>query len=366
MQKPVFHRLYEARPVLFQSGLSLVELLIAMALGLLLTLGVTQIYLSSSVTYRQTEGLAYAQESTRFVSAMLAPDLRSAGSFGCLAQMGRSLDQIVDNRLSGGLIVPLTQALQGWEYTDTGPGDAITLAGTLSTPAAGNWNSGILGTDLPSDLTGSVVTNSDVIIVNALTPLDVQVTATTNSGDNSMNLSGGTGVAANQVVVATRGDCSEGELFQKSDLPGSATITITNPTFNLTYDSYTKIYEFTTMAYYIGEGTNDEPALFRRSLTPLQNPQELVSGVETLQILYGIDTGGSNAADDYVPADEVANWDTVASVRFAVMTRSPDEVLDEENTRNFNILGSEVAQANNGDRRVRLVSAVTTALRGKM
>lgn len=37
-----------------QSGLSLVELLIATALGLILTLGVTQIYLSGNETYRQT------------------------------------------------------------------------------------------------------------------------------------------------------------------------------------------------------------------------------------------------------------------------------------------------------------------------
>ena len=72
-----------------QRGLSLVELLIAVALGLLLTLGVTQIYLSGNETYRQTQGLAHAQESARFVSAILAPDFRSAGSFGCLAEMGR-------------------------------------------------------------------------------------------------------------------------------------------------------------------------------------------------------------------------------------------------------------------------------------
>jgi len=365
MQKPMFHRLHGVRQVLFQSGLSLVELLIAMALGLLLTLGVTQIYLSSSVTYRQTEGLAYAQESTRFVSAMLTPELRSAGSFGCLAQMGRPFAQIVDNRLSGRLIVPLTRALQGWEYTGTGPGDSITLAGTLSTPTAGNWDSGTAGTDLPTALAGSVVINSDVVIVNALTPLGVEVSAVTNPGDSIINLSGASGVSAGRNVLATRGDCSEGELFQKSDAASLSTITTTIPnTLGLGYDVQTRIYEFTTMAYYISEGTNEEPALFRRLMTPLQNPQELVSGVETLQILYGVDTDGSNAADDYIPADEVADWDTVVSVRFSVMTRSPSDVLDEENSRSFDMLGSEVTQANNGDRRVRLVSVSTTALRG--
>lgn len=358
-----------------QSGLSLVELLISMALGLLLTLGVTQIYLSGNETYRQTQGLAHAQESSRFVSAILTPDLRSAGSFGCLAEMGRPLDQVVDNRLNGALTVPITQAVQGWEYNGTGPGDNVTLAAAMNMPAAANWGSSTLGTALPATLAGSVITNSDVIIVNGLTPIEVSVSASTVPGDNSISLTDSTGVDANRIVLATREDCSEGELFQKSDNATATTITMSgaaaNPgnnsnQFNLTYDTETKAYEFTSMAYYVGQGTNGEPALFRHLVTPLQNPQELVSGVETLQILYGVDTNGTPAADNYLPADQVADWDSVASVRFSVMTRSQNEVLEAANNRNFDMLGSEVAQANNGDRRARLVSISTTALRGRM
>lgn len=358
-----------------QSGLSLVELLIATALGLILTLGVTQIYLSGNETYRQTQGLAHAQESTRFVSAIMAPDLRSAGSFGCLAEMGRPLDQVVDNRLNGGLTVPLAQALQGWEYNNTGPGDNVTLADAMATPGAGNWASGTAGANLPANLAGSVVTNSDVLVVNAMTPLGVPVNAANPQNGNSINLVDNSGVPVNRVVLATLGDCSAGELFQKSNNANSSSITMAggnvNPgnngnNFNLTYEPQTRVYEFTSTAYYIGQGTNGEPALFRRLLTPLEAPQEMVSGVETLQILYGVDTAGTNAADDYLPADQIDNWNTVVSVRFSVMTRSQDEVLDEPNNRNFDMLGSQVAQANNGDRRVRLVSVGTTAIRGRM
>ncbi|WP_417519642.1 PilW family protein [Marinobacter sp.] len=358
-----------------QSGLSLVELIIALALGLLLTLGVTQIYLSGNETYRQTQGLAHAQESSRFVSAVLTPDFRSAGSFGCLAEMGRPLDQVVDNRLNGVLTVPLTQAVQGWEYDTTGPGDSVTLAGTLATPIAGKWESGTAGAALPASLAGSVVTNSDVVIVNSLTPIGVSVNAANpQTGTNVINLGAASGVNAGRVVLATRGDCSEGELFQKSDNATAQTITVsggsspgnTSNDFGLTYDSDTRVYEFTAMAYYIGQGTNGEPALFRRLMTPLETPQELVSGVETLQILYGVDTNGTPAADTYLPANQVADWDSVASIRFSVLTRSQGEVLEEINNRNFDMLGSEVSQANNGDRRARLVSVSTTAMRGKM
>lgn len=362
-------------PATVQAGLSLVELMIAMALGLLLTLGITQIYLSGNETYRQTQGIAHAQESTRFVSAILTPDLRSAGSFGCLAEMGRSLDQVVDNRLNGGVPVPLTQAVQGWEFTGSGPGDSITLSSALTTPTSGSWESGTAGTALPPDLAGSVVTNSDAVIINALTPLAVPVDADNPQNGNSINLESNSGVPVNRVVLATLGDCSQGELFQKSNNANASSLTMAGGNispgnngnnFNLAYEPETKVYEFTSMAYYIGEGTNGEPALFRRLMTPLQAPQELVSGVETLQILYGVNTNGTNAADSYLPADEVGNWDEVVSVRFSVMTRSREEVLDDVNNRSFEMLGSEVSQGNNGDRRVRIVSVSTTAIRGRM
>ena len=60
-----YARLPRPAPLAPQSGLSLVELIISLALGLIITLGVTQIYLSGNDTYRQTQGLAHAQESTR-------------------------------------------------------------------------------------------------------------------------------------------------------------------------------------------------------------------------------------------------------------------------------------------------------------
>jgi type IV pilus assembly protein PilW len=356
-----------------QAGLSLVELLIAMALGLLLTLGVTQIYLSSSVTYRQTQGFAHAQESARFVSAILAPELRAAGSFGCLTQANRPLDSEIAPALNTALnlTVPLGEALRGWEYNNTGPNNSITLAGgALAKPAAGNWASGTAGTSLPASLAGDVVTNSDVVIVNAVTPTALTVNAVTAAGGSTISLAGASGIETGRVVLTTSDDsngaCFRGELFRNSDGPNDNSVsTLAGNTLDLDYDLDARVYEFSQMAFYIGEGTNEEPALFRRLLTPLEAPQELISGVETLQILYGIRNaaGISNAAINYITAAQVTDWDQIVSVRFSTMTRSPDEVLDGENDLNFNMLGSEVSQATGGDRRARLVSVGTTALR---
>ncbi|WP_157837668.1 prepilin-type N-terminal cleavage/methylation domain-containing protein [Pseudomonas nitroreducens] len=62
-----------------QRGLSLVELLIAMALSLLLMAGVIEVLLSSKQTYHASLALAELQESGRFAFDILAQDLRTAG-----------------------------------------------------------------------------------------------------------------------------------------------------------------------------------------------------------------------------------------------------------------------------------------------
>ncbi len=114
------------------------------------------------------------------------------------------------------------------------------------------------------------------------------VNAANPQNGNSINLVDNSEVPVNRIVLATLGDCSEGELFQKSNNFNSSSVTMAGGNvipgnngnnFNLAYDSETRVYEFTSMAYYIGQGTNGEPALFRRLMTPLEPPpQELVSG----------------------------------------------------------------------------------------
>jgi type IV pilus assembly protein PilW len=110
-----------------QRGLSLIELMIAMALGLILTLGVVQIFLGSSKTYRLSDELGKIQENSRFSQSYLQREIRMAGHFGCLVsplRLTNHLDEDGDNYedLSYGILgndfVPLP--VIGWEGQDTG------------------------------------------------------------------------------------------------------------------------------------------------------------------------------------------------------------------------------------------------------
>ncbi|MFY9974928.1 MAG: PilW family protein [Chromatiaceae bacterium] len=61
----------------------MVELLIAMAVGLFLMGGILQMFVASKASYRLGEAEARAQENGRFATQMIAADLRAARGTGC-------------------------------------------------------------------------------------------------------------------------------------------------------------------------------------------------------------------------------------------------------------------------------------------
>lgn len=66
----------------YQRGLSIIELLIAMVMGLSLAAGVMQVYVGNTQTERDQEARARMQENGRFAINFLARELRMAGYLG--------------------------------------------------------------------------------------------------------------------------------------------------------------------------------------------------------------------------------------------------------------------------------------------
>ncbi|OZC35175.1 hypothetical protein B9Q17_08040 [Marinobacter vinifirmus] len=77
-----------------QSGLTLVELLIASTLGLILLLGVVQLFVSSSDSFRMAESIGRMQESGRLAQDVLGRAIRNADYWGCL--QGVEVDSVLD------------------------------------------------------------------------------------------------------------------------------------------------------------------------------------------------------------------------------------------------------------------------------
>src|SRR2546430_5290133 len=64
------------------AGLTLVELLVAMTIGLVLIIGATQVYVDSSKAYGINEATARLQENARYALSVLEPDIRMSGYWG--------------------------------------------------------------------------------------------------------------------------------------------------------------------------------------------------------------------------------------------------------------------------------------------
>lgn len=65
-------------------GFSLMEVLLALALGLVLMLGVSQVVISSHATQASQQAAMVLQDDARFVLGKMVRDIRQAGMFGCL------------------------------------------------------------------------------------------------------------------------------------------------------------------------------------------------------------------------------------------------------------------------------------------
>ena len=66
-------------------GIGLIELMVAMTLGLVIVLGVTQIFLTAKNTYQSQNAAAGIQEDGRFLMSKMAQEIRMTGFFGCQA-----------------------------------------------------------------------------------------------------------------------------------------------------------------------------------------------------------------------------------------------------------------------------------------
>lgn len=74
-----------------EAGFGLIELILSLGLGLLVVLGLTEVFLSARETYASQRSSASLQEDARYVLSKIAQEVRMVGMFGCL-----STDRIID------------------------------------------------------------------------------------------------------------------------------------------------------------------------------------------------------------------------------------------------------------------------------
>lgn len=355
-----------------QTGLSLIELMIAMVVGLILIAGVLSIFITSRQGYGTNSAVATVQENGRFALDFIRNDARMSGYMGCTttARTNTILNPV-------GQLYNFLLPIYGFEYNGTDPSTATSAAPfviTNETPTAialggGQWTP-VADATLPLN----AIPGSDALVLYTAVGGPVYVTAPTAGGLITVNNSAP--FFADQLAVIT--DCLRSTVFQISTVsPTTLTVGSGSPPgpgnsqtfFSVGYGVGAQVLSADAIIYYIGQGADRLPALYRVDVLPngsLGTPEEMVPGVENMQVLYGVDTTGvlgtPNAYLDAAEVDAAGFWPDVLSVQVGLLVESGLQAVTQPTAaQSFNILDSYIQVPL--DTRLRHVFTATIYLR---
>lgn len=364
-------------------GVSLIEMMIALAIGAFLILGLARVFSASRTAYQLSEGVSRVQENGRFAIDFIQRDLRMVGHMGCVNDQShlQNVDALRNLVPAGGSGVNFPFGIQAYEATKT---DATTM--NLGT-AANTWSPG-----LPAEVTAlGPLPGSDILQLRFLISEGAPVSSITVSGTSStINIPPGRWAALQRDGVAVPemlglADCSFVDLF----LPSATNATAGTVTVNAVLDRYTPqpagqtmLYRLESVVYYVAAGTSGARSLWRaRANTDgtYAAGEELVEGIESLQLQLGLDRNSgtmpadspSGYVDSFVaPSTISANdepvWRSVGAVRIGVLASSPNRAAAEQAVDGRSVLGVTFTPADANDNLYRFGYESTVALRNRL
>lgn len=341
-------------------GFSVVELMVAMAISLLLLTGVVSIFVSSKSSYETNERFSRIQENGRFALDAIIGDLRASGFVGCARQptyLSTSLNSsgtLQWNFLAG----PVTG------FQATGANTWVpTMDASIASPSSG---SDVVVARVPMRERVSLPLTADMGSPTAT----MQVAAGSSKGVRTGDIAMAYSCEAISVFQVSGYDSATGVISHDASAgsPGNA-----NNTVNYTYrQAVTSVVPVETVAYYIAPATRvtdaADPApagttsLWRRR--GMNATEELVEGIEQIQVQYGVDTTGDVIVDEYRTANLVTDWNDVISVSVALLVRSLEQYGTETDQRSYTLLDTTVTAP--ADRYLREVFTATASIRNRV
>ena len=369
-------------------GFSLIELLIAMALGLTLAAGVMQIYAGISTAGWDQNARLRIQENGRFALNVISSEIRMAGYLGCLGSMEGSA---ANNTLDGppATLQPGT-GIQGWEAAGTAPGEINNSIDNVETVAStsGEWATSPAGAGfrIPNV---QAVPNSDLIRLWSGAGAAGAVSAVDNSGaDPVIQAEAASGIRTGDFLIIS--DCEQVDFVQACTVTptggGATTVDViigstcspgNTATATVTSAAPAEVIRLQGSFYYAGKRNNaagNTPSLFRAVLDTdgtAAAGEEIIEGVESMQLLYGVNTDRDVRAtvDAYLTADNVTDWDQVVSVQVSLLMLSVEEgMVPSPRQYTFGGVVYDGAGGNGdlpGDHRLRRVFTSTVSIRNR-
>ena len=353
------------RPKPSQNGYTLVELLVAMAIGLVLIGGVITAYLVQTQVYKVTNSQAAIQNAENAIAVLVLPVIKSSGFLGC-----STTDQPTTNTLNAGAPPPLGAATTpgmvfGYDASGTSGGGTLTLAtrNPANDATLTDWSP-----SLDTSMASLVQTGSDVLALLGPAPNSQPMAVTSiASGSDTLTTNGTSTLVVGQLAAVS--DCSKSTIFSATGVAGS---NVTHAASAGTTGNATaaisvlyvnpQLIPLQQTAFYVGQGLGGQSSLMRATYASgAWTATPLVPGVQNMQALYG--TGSGGVVTQYVPASSVSNWLSVYSVRLAFLIEGQAGSGGPNSPTAFDLLGTTVSVTQDG--RLRRVYGITVNLRNQ-
>jgi type IV pilus assembly protein PilW len=315
------------------SGFSIVELLVAMVISLIVLAAVSSVLVSTKTTNTAQVAQARMQDNARISVQIMSRGIRQAGYAGCSTPTVGS----ITNKLNG-----------------SGTAGNADITSPLVGAEAGASALSPNGEPLPPN----ALSTSDVLglsYADGGNPLGVETPYMNNTTSELHVDPASTLVHQFDIVMVT--DCKKGVIFEVTNDPigngslvhngGSVAQGPGNKDGSLgtVFDGNASIVKFISYYYFVANNASGQPSLYRMDAKnygtyadggPQCTPSvtsgcwredELVEGIEQLQVLYGIDTNSDGEVDQYVKADNAAlsstdAWKHIYTVRLGILART--------------------------------------------
>ena len=289
-----------------QSGFSVIELMIAMLLSMVLAGAIISVFVNNNQSFKQDENVGRMQDDTRHALREIAFDLSMAGHYA---------DLHVPSTVSydGGLTIgqdcgPVGEA--NWMYRTT---EAVT-GNSLSIMAIDNATNAAVAAAHSCFVNGELLDGTDVVAIKRVAGAET------------------TALSANGAYLRTNG--TVGVLFSGL-APTAPPVVVAPPRAD---------WAFRPSIYYIRQFANtpgdNVPTLCRKALRgpgPGMTTECLATGIENLQLEYGIDTTGNGQPNVYLSNPSLDQMQNVVAARIFLIGRTTEIDTRYTNTKTYAI-----------------------------
>lgn len=319
----------------YSQGFTIIEILVTLVISAILLGGTINVLINNFNLSRANDRYARLNENTLIAANFLTQDLNNAGYTGC------------------------PQKVNAVASTGT-PGDLLHLTDFVATEDQilaidGYDNTNQLWSRYATNqLQANIVNGTDAITIRAVLENGSPLLSDMANRNSPLNVNLlGFPVAIGDLIAVY--NCRQLDITQVTNVDeANNTISHIGVTKAFDADDSTKtimgdaarVSRFTAVRFFIGQDANGQAGLWREVLpgNTAESRQELIKGVEDMQILYGVASSGLTP-DAYLPASQMTtenHWDNLVSIKFALLitsnfvsTGGDDSLQNEEDNQDF-------------------------------